>query len=109
MIAAAFACLPIFSTGHRIARWAGGLFLGYYVACPACVVTAATVPALHRTMAIVLAGFVIPLTAITLGMVVIRQLRRGAIVDSDAKNESSKILRFSQKLNDSLDFRSLRC
>ena len=30
MIAVALACLPIFATGHRIARWEGALFLGYY-------------------------------------------------------------------------------
>ena len=30
MIAAGIACLPIFFTGHKIARWEGALFLGYY-------------------------------------------------------------------------------
>ncbi len=28
----AVACLPVFFTGHVIARWEGVLFLGYYVA-----------------------------------------------------------------------------
>ncbi|HUP23913.1 MAG TPA: calcium/sodium antiporter, partial [Thermoanaerobaculia bacterium] len=32
MVAVAVACLPIFLTGHVIARWEGGLFLGYYLA-----------------------------------------------------------------------------
>ncbi|MBK8575948.1 MAG: calcium/sodium antiporter [Elusimicrobia bacterium] len=32
MIAATVACLPIFWTGHRIARWEGALFLFYYAA-----------------------------------------------------------------------------
>ena len=32
MIAVAVVCLPIFFTGQQIARWEGGLFLGYYVA-----------------------------------------------------------------------------
>ena len=32
MIAVAVACLPIFFTGNRIARWEGALFLAYYVA-----------------------------------------------------------------------------
>ena len=31
MTAVAVACLPIFFTGHTIARWEGGVFLGYYV------------------------------------------------------------------------------
>jgi len=32
MLAATVACLPIFMTGREIARWEGGVFLGYYVA-----------------------------------------------------------------------------
>ena len=32
MIAAAIACLPMFFTGYRLARWEGMLFLGYYIA-----------------------------------------------------------------------------
>jgi len=32
MLAVAVACLPIFFTGHLIARWEWGLFLGYYLA-----------------------------------------------------------------------------
>ena len=32
MLAVAVACLPIFLTGHRIDRWEGLLFLGYYAA-----------------------------------------------------------------------------
>ncbi|MCS3635394.1 hypothetical protein GGP57_002729 [Salinibacter ruber] len=30
VIGAAVACLPIFFTGQVVARWEGGLFLGYY-------------------------------------------------------------------------------
>jgi cation:H+ antiporter len=30
MLAVALACLPIFATGHVIARWEGALFFGYY-------------------------------------------------------------------------------
>ena len=32
MVAVALACLPVFVTGREIARWEGGVFLGYYVA-----------------------------------------------------------------------------
>lgn len=32
MLAVALACLPVFITGREIARWEGGVFLGYYVA-----------------------------------------------------------------------------
>jgi cation:H+ antiporter len=42
MTAVAVACLPIFATGRRIARWEGGLFLGWYVAYVVFLVLAAT-------------------------------------------------------------------
>jgi cation:H+ antiporter len=66
MIAVALACLPIFFTGMSIARWEGGLFLGYYVAYTTYLVLAATqhdaLPAFSNAMLIA----VLPLTAITL-------------------------------------------
>jgi len=79
MTAVAFACLPIFFTGHRIARWEGGLFLGYYVAYTAYLLLDNTghdaAPLLGRAMM----GFVLPLTAVTLAVVTARawKLRRG--------------------------------
>jgi cation:H+ antiporter len=66
MIAVAVACLPIFFTGRRIARWEGALFLAYYIACAAYLVRAATQSAVTRTFASIMTGFVIPLTAVTL-------------------------------------------
>lgn len=42
MIAVAVACLPIFFTGHRIARWEGALFLVCYVAYIATLMILAT-------------------------------------------------------------------
>lgn len=79
MTAVAFACLPIFFIGHRIARWEGGLFLGYYVAYTAYLLLDGTghhaAPLLGRAMM----GFVLPLTAITLAVVTVRawHLQRG--------------------------------
>jgi cation:H+ antiporter len=75
MTAVAFACLPIFFTGHRIARWEGGLFLAYYVAYTAYLLLDGTghdaAPLLGRVMV----GFVLPLTAITLTVVTVRAWR----------------------------------
>jgi len=66
MIAVAFACLPIFATGHRIARWEGALFLAYYAAYLGYLILgAAQHDALHSFSASML-GFVLPLTAVTL-------------------------------------------
>ncbi|QDU36117.1 Inner membrane protein YrbG [Maioricimonas rarisocia] len=75
MVAAAIATLPIFLTGHLIARWEGWLLLGYYVAYTAYIVVMATIPELSRSFAITMIGFVIPLTVITLAVSVIRARR----------------------------------
>jgi cation:H+ antiporter len=66
MAAVAFACLPIFATGHRIARWEGALFFTYYVAYVTFLILAATQ---HDTLPLfggAMLGFVLPLTAVTL-------------------------------------------
>jgi cation:H+ antiporter len=76
MIAASVACLPVFFAGYRIARWEGFLFLGYYVAYDLYLLLAAAEhDALPRFSAFML-FFVIPLTAITLIVSVIRSVRR---------------------------------
>jgi hypothetical protein len=72
MIAVAVACLPIFFTQYRIDRWEGYLFLGYYVAYTVYLIVHATHPERERTLVIVLLGVVVPLTAITLLIGVIR-------------------------------------
>ncbi|MCK6683764.1 MAG: calcium/sodium antiporter [Thermoanaerobaculia bacterium] len=70
MIGVAFACLPIFFTGRVIARWEGGLFLFFYAVYTAFLVMQATgsptLPALRTAMV----WFVLPLTAVTLGVTV---------------------------------------
>ncbi len=75
MTAVAVACLPIFFTGHCIARWEGALFLGYYVAYTAFLLLNAAghdaLPAFSRVMML----FVVPLTVVTLVVVTLRALR----------------------------------
>ena len=78
MIAVALACLPIFFTGHVIARWEGGLFLGYYLAYTAYLLLAATNESVGRTFGGILLGFVVPLTVVTLLIGVARSLKPGA-------------------------------
>jgi cation:H+ antiporter len=72
MIAAAFACLPIFLTGRRIARWEGALFIGYYAAYTAYLVLASQKHALLPRFSEAMLSFVIPLTIVTLIVVLIR-------------------------------------
>jgi cation:H+ antiporter len=77
MLAVALACLPIFLTGREIARWEGGLFVGYYVAYVAYLILAAKQHDALQAYSGVMLGFVVPLTVVTLVVVTIR--RPGAI------------------------------
>ena len=74
MIAVAVACLPVFFSGGRIARWEGGLFLGYYLAYTAYLILSATRHAALPAFSLVMLGFVLPLTAVTLLVVTGRTL-----------------------------------
>ena len=75
MIAVAVACLPIFFSGYRIARWEGFLFLGYYAAYAAYLFLNATQHAALTNFSWIMAPFVIPLTVLTLIVITIRASR----------------------------------
>jgi cation:H+ antiporter len=75
MIAVSLACLPIFFTGSRIARWEGALFLSMYVAYLAYLVLAAQKHDALTVYGWVLAGFVLPIIAVTLLVVSWREWR----------------------------------
>jgi cation:H+ antiporter len=75
MIAAAVACLPIFYIGHRISRWEGGLFFGYYIAYTIYLILTATRHHAASQFRIVMLWFVIPLTVVTLLIFVYRTAR----------------------------------
>jgi cation:H+ antiporter len=66
MTAVAFACLPVFLTGHVISRWEGALFLGYYAAYVTYLVIHAVDHPLLPEFRTAMAVFVIPLTVLTL-------------------------------------------
>jgi cation:H+ antiporter len=76
MIAVAFACLPIFGTGHRIERWEGALFLGYYVVYVAYLILAATQHDALHSFGSTMLTFVLPLTGVTLLVLWARQSSR---------------------------------
>ncbi len=73
MLAVALACLPVFMTGREIARWEGGVFLAYYAAYVAYLILAAqqhdALPAFSTAML----SFVLPITLITLVVVMLRK------------------------------------
>lgn len=76
MIATAVACLPIFFTGWRVARWEGFLFLGYYVAYTLYLILNATEHEALPVFSAVMLIFVVPLTAVTLVVLAARAYRR---------------------------------
>ena len=75
MIAVAAACLPIFFTGHRISRWEGVMFLGYYATYVIYLVLGARGHAALPAYSTVMLGFVAPITALTLLVLSFRYAR----------------------------------
>ncbi len=75
MLAVALACLPVLITGREIARWEGGVFLLYYVCYVAYLILAAQKHAALEPFSTVMMSFVIPLTVITLIVVLVRKRR----------------------------------
>jgi len=84
MTAVAVACLPIFFTGNVIARWEGFLFLGYYVAYVAYLVLVATQSPSQEAFGRAMMWFVVPLTAVTLGVTLWRARRTAPIPSAAA-------------------------
>lgn len=82
MITVALACLPIFASGHVIARWEGALFLSYYGAYLLYLGLDSTGHDALPLFSVVMVVFALPLTAITLAVVGLRTWqsagRRGA-------------------------------
>jgi cation:H+ antiporter len=75
MIAVAVACLPIFFVGNRVSRGEGALFLAYYVIYSVFLYFRATEHAFREPFATALVYFVFPLTMLTLGIFVVRELK----------------------------------
>jgi cation:H+ antiporter len=76
MMAVAAACLPFFFSGHRLDRWEGALFVAYYAAYTAFLVMAATRHDALPAFSGVMLQFVLPLTAVTVGVIAVREIRR---------------------------------
>ena len=78
VLAVTLACLPVFYTGHRMARWEGALFLGYYVVYVMfLILEASDHPSLPRVRdAVVFLG--LPITAVTLAVLVWKERRRAS-------------------------------
>jgi cation:H+ antiporter len=68
MIAVAVACLPIFFTGHLIARWEGAVFLAYYTVYTAWLILASQQHDAIHGFGLAMRWVVLPLTALTLAV-----------------------------------------
>jgi cation:H+ antiporter len=68
MLAVAVACLPIFMAGHRINRWEGLLFLGYYGVYVLFLVLTAIDHDSRMLLGQAMLWFVLPLTGLTLAI-----------------------------------------
>ena len=77
MLAVSLACLPVFMTGREIARWEGGVFLAYYAAYVAYLILAAQQHDALQAFSGVMMGFVVPLTVVTLVVVMVRRPASG--------------------------------
>jgi cation:H+ antiporter len=72
MLAVAFACLPVFISGREIARWEGLVFLAYYVAYTAYLILLAQEHDALEPFSTVMMSFVVPLTIVTLVVVLLK-------------------------------------
>ncbi len=75
MLAVALACLPVFLSGREIARWEGGVFVLYYVAYVVYLIMASQQHAALEMFSSVMLWFVLPLTVLTLLIVLARSLK----------------------------------
>ena len=76
MIAVAVAALPIFFTGHAISRWEGAVFLAYYVAYTTYLILDAADHAALTTFRDAVVRFALPLTVLTLVILMVRAFGR---------------------------------
>ena len=76
MLAVAVACFPIFFAGKRVNRWQGGLFLGYWVVYTTYLILLSTGNQSLPRFGAVMMYFVIPLTSLGLGWMVIREIKQ---------------------------------
>ena len=79
MIAVAIACLPICFTASAIDRWEGAVLLGYYAAYTTYLILAVTHHDALAGFSVLMLYFVLPITALTLSVLIISELRQGAV------------------------------
>lgn len=77
-IVTSIACLPVFFTDYKISRWEGLLFLFYYLAYITYLILEANQHDALPVFSIAMLWFTIPLTVLTLTLIVYRAMRSNA-------------------------------
>jgi len=72
MLATFLACLPVFLSGQLIARWHGAVFFTYYVAYVTYLIMKSQAHAALPAFSSVMLSFVVPITVVTLVVVMVR-------------------------------------
>ena len=72
----AVACLPIFFTGFKVARWEGWLFLAYYAFYVLYLMLDVTQHDALPLLSSAMLFFVVPITVLALAVFVVREMRR---------------------------------
>jgi cation:H+ antiporter len=80
MIAVAVACLPVFFVGYTISRANGAMFLFYYCAYTAYLILDSQKHAAVSQLSDGLLYFALPLTALTLGILSVRELGKSKLL-----------------------------
>jgi len=91
LLAVAVACLPFVFWDNRLNRWEGGVFVAYYIAYLIFLVLDGTGHRASDPFAVVMTGFVAPLTALTVGVVAIRYRRSRPAHAQSAHSESVEV------------------
>ena len=76
MLGVALVCLPIFLTGREISRWEGAVFVAYYAAYVLYLILAAQRHAALGAFSAAMTSVVMPLTIVTLVVMLLRKSRR---------------------------------
>ncbi|MFN0116668.1 MAG: calcium/sodium antiporter [Elusimicrobiota bacterium] len=76
MIAVSISCLPIFMSGHKIARWEGFFFLFYFIAYTLFLILDATGHSLVAPLSGAMMSLVLPITVLTFIIVLIRNFQK---------------------------------
>lgn len=89
MLVVAIACLPVFFTGHVISRWEGVFFLFYFMAYSTWLILDATGHQFRRSFAELMSIFILPITGVTLVLVLLRSMRNSRKRISEADQSTT--------------------